>query len=95
MLIDPVRVSDFLLFALGIMFKKAVDVELIPGLFLYGGKSRDDNLAAKGASNELKAASQYSSFFFNNKVPVSVPMQVLIGEIRCYARRINSLCLSA
>ena len=39
------------------LFKFARDIEIAPGMFLYGGKHRDDGLAQKSVGNELKGIS--------------------------------------
>jgi hypothetical protein len=43
----------------GILFKFALDTEISPGFFLYGGKKRSDEKAMKAANHELKGLECY------------------------------------
>lgn len=42
-----------------ILFKFALDTELEPGLFMYGGSKRNDSLAIKSGNHELKGLIAY------------------------------------
>ena len=46
--------------------------------YLYGGSTPNAGLAAKGASNELRASNVYFRVFFKLGVGVSVPVQVVL-----------------
>lgn len=43
------------------MFKFALDTEITPGAFLYGGSNRNDEKAMKAANHELKGLECYWS----------------------------------
>ena len=41
-----------------------IDIQVSPGFYLYGGKTRNDNLAQKSVGHELKVKKYLLLFFF-------------------------------
>jgi hypothetical protein len=62
-----------------------------PPTYLYGGHTPDLSLAAKAASRELNAANRYLRYFVAQRIPIYVPVQVLLD---CFGFRLVRFSLS-
>lgn len=69
---------SFHLFPKGILLKFVRDVELAPGIFMYGGEKRADDRAYKAAGHELKGFTALYEAIKVAKVPVALPLTCVI-----------------
>jgi len=60
----------------GLFFKYPVDNQIVDGCWLYGGKSRDDNLAAKASNHDLIGLTQ--CFIQDTEKSFNFPLMALI-----------------